>query len=144
MTMAETDFFAWAEIQAAALRRRDVAAIDWTQLAEEIEDLGRSERRAVESLLMRMIEHLLKLQHSPATDPRRGWADSVWAHRAQVRRLLEANPSLRQRIDLDDVFAEARSVAAKSLAHHDHLPDTVLPSSNPFSLDQLLDDDWWG
>lgn len=140
----DADFYAWTQRQAVALRNGVACAgeIDWERVAEEIEDLGRSQRAALDSMLIRIIEHLLKLEFSPAADPRRGWEESVSAHRVQARRLLKANPSLKGKIDLADVYADARVLAAKSLSLHDGLGAAVLPETEPYSLAQVLDVDW--
>jgi hypothetical protein len=77
----DNDFYAWTRDQAAALRRladqRWTGPLDLLHLAEEIEDLGSEQQCAVESQLERIIEHLLKLECSPSTDPRRQWMVSV-------------------------------------------------------------------
>lgn len=69
----EEDFYAWTKNQAAALRRlaaqRWNGPLDLANLAEEVEDLGKTERNAVRSRLRRIIEHGLKLEHSPAPEP---------------------------------------------------------------------------
>ena len=59
----ETDYYQWTQVMAKALRERDYSRIDWDNLIEEIEDMGKSQKRAIESLLMRLTEHLLKLKY---------------------------------------------------------------------------------
>ena len=59
----ETDYYQWTQLMAQALRERDYSRIDWDNLIEEIEDMGKSQKRAIESLLMRLTEHLLKLKY---------------------------------------------------------------------------------
>lgn len=142
-SLYDRDFCAWASEQAALLRAGKLSAADIEHLAEEVEDLGRSELRALESLLIRVVEPLLKLEFSPASDPRRGWQESVSAHRVQARRLLRDNPSLKGRFSLPDIYADARTIAAKSLTLNDGLPASVLPDESPYTLAQVLDDDWW-
>lgn len=142
----DTDFLAWTEEQARLLREasreRINTPIDWENVAEEIESMGRSELRAVESALVRVIEHLLKLEYSPAADPRDGWKASVIEHRGRIRRDLKASPSLRGKIDLPDIFETAQPVAAHGLAR-DGDAAGPLPVDCPYSLDQLLDFEWW-
>jgi hypothetical protein len=132
--------------QAAALRCAAAAAgdlgVDWLNVAEEIESMGRSEQRGVHSALRRIIEHLLKLEHSPARDPRAGWHDSVIEHRIRVLDDLEASPSLWGRIDLDKAFRQARRLVADSLQRGGMTPDS-LPEACPYSLEQVFDHDWW-
>ncbi len=142
----DTDFLAWTQEQARLLRDaaqdRPNTPIDWENVAEEIESMGRSELRAVESALVRVIEHLLKLEHSPATAPRGDWKLSVVEHRDRVARDLSASPSLRGKIDLPSIHRTARKMAALGL-ERDGLPHDALPAECPYTLDQILDDDWW-
>ena len=106
----DEDFFLWTQGQAALLR--DAAArgldvpFDLANLAEEIESLGRRDRRGVGNRVARIIEHLLKLQHSPAVDPRRGWRlvhfDYYWGDRwhdrgGGDRRLGAGQPGEKQK-----------------------------------------------
>ncbi|PWC78216.1 DUF29 domain-containing protein [Azospirillum sp. TSH64] len=142
----DTDFLAWTEEQARLLREaargRINTPIDWENVAEEIESMGRSELRAVESALVRVIEHLLKLEHSPAADPRGDWKVSVLEHRDRVARDLSASPSLRGRIDTANIYKSGRKIAALGL-ERDGMRPNDLPADCPYSLDQLLDEDWW-
>lgn len=80
----EEDFLRWTEEQAAALRRAKGSnlPLDWENLAEEIEDLGRSVRRELISQIRRILRHLLKLEASPAVGPRAGRRASVHEARA--------------------------------------------------------------
>ena len=84
----EEDFYAWTRDQAAALRHmakdRWNGPLDLEHLAEEIEDVGSERRDAVRSQLRRIMEHLLKLEHSRARDPRGGWRDSILDARAEI------------------------------------------------------------
>jgi hypothetical protein len=75
------DFYVWTEAQAALLRERRFEALDLANLIEEIEGLGDAKKSAVLNNASVVIEHLLKLQHSPAKDPRHGCMDSVAEHR---------------------------------------------------------------
>src|ERR1017187_9370055 len=104
----EADILAWSENQAALLRRlatgeRVNNSIDWANVVEEIESVGRSERAALASHVRVIVEYLTKLQVSPAIAPRAGWRESVRQARAAVAELLEASPSLRR--TLHDVIA---------------------------------------
>jgi hypothetical protein len=101
-TLYEEDFVAWSQQQVDALR---VAArsfsnqlLDWENLAEEIEGLGISQKSALGSQIKRIIRHLLKLQHSPARNPRRGWENSIIDARDEIEDLLDRSPSLRREI----------------------------------------------
>jgi len=142
-SLYERDFYNWANEQAALLRAGHLSVADIEHIAEEIESLGRSELRAIESALVRIIEHLLKLQYSPATDPRSGWEESVDLHRDDLHRLKRDNPGLVQRLDLSSIYTTARRIASKSLEHYDGLDRSALPSTCPFTLDQIETDDWY-
>ena len=86
----DDDFYAWSKRQARLLRimaaERVNTPLDLKHLAEEVEDLGREQLHAAESLTAGIIEHLLKLACSPASDPRRGWRRSLMAGRLEVAR----------------------------------------------------------
>jgi Domain of unknown function DUF29 len=107
-TLYDEDFIAWTEQQAEALRTAAKAgsnlAVDWENLAEEVEDLGRALRHELRSRLTVILCHLIKLEHSAAADPRRGWRSSIREARSEVESLLTENPSLRR--DLPRLIAE--------------------------------------
>ncbi|AWK86636.1 DUF29 domain-containing protein [Azospirillum thermophilum] len=142
----DDDFYAWTQEQARLLREaaseRSNSPIDHENLAEEIEGMGRSDARALNSALMRVIEHLLKLDHSPAAAPRAGWRSSVINHRIEALEQLETSPSLRNRIELERAYRNALRLAADGLAR-DGIAPHALPAECPYTLGQLLDHDWW-
>jgi hypothetical protein len=98
----DQDLVLWSEEQGRALRAAAGvgrnAPIDWVNVAEEIESLGRSERHALASHIAIVIEHLLKLQASPATEPTRGWRDTIRRARQKIEDVLEESPSLRREV----------------------------------------------
>lgn len=144
----DEDFYAWAMGQARALRRladlRPNVGIDFAHLVEEVEDLARAERNAGRSQLRRIIEHCLKLEHSPAADPRLGWKISIDDSRNEIADRL--TPTIRRDLesDLPQLFAQARRTATKALAAAGE-PQAAgaLPPTNPYRLDDLLTDDWY-
>jgi len=95
----EEDFVRWTEEQAAALRQAAGLAtnlpLDWANLAEEIDSLGRSQSRELGSRIAVVIEHLIKLETSPAIEPRSGWIDTIGRERRDIEDLLNDSPSLR-------------------------------------------------
>src|SRR5437763_13952348 len=113
-SLYDEDFVAWTQQQAKALRAaagsRTNQPLDWENLAEEVENLGKTVRREIGSQIRRIIQHLLKLQYSPAIDPRRRWFESSTEARSEIADILEQNPSLRR--ELGDQIAKqtARAV----------------------------------
>ena len=113
----EQDFIGWTEQQARLLRQAAAGSnlgLDWANLIEEVESLGRSEKRALGSELRRVVVHLLKLEHSPALEPRAGWQESLSNARAEILELLKDDPGLRPR--LPAILREQELVAAKLAA----------------------------
>lgn len=102
-SLYDRDFVAWTEQQAQALRAgahgRTNLGLDWENLAEEIESLGRSDRRELHSQIYRIIRHLAKLQFSPATDPRRGWRESIRDGRREANVVLADSLSLKPQLE---------------------------------------------
>jgi Domain of unknown function DUF29 len=110
----EEDFVLWSKQQADALRAAQLGGsnleLDWEHLAEEIEDLGISQRSALRSEIRRIIRHLAKLEHSPASGPRRGWVEALDDARAEVEDLLEISPSLKAELNGDVARQTARAI----------------------------------
>jgi len=102
-TLYDEDFVAWSKQQAEALRAAAHAGsnlpIDWENLAEEVESLGSSERRALHSQVQRIIRHLLKLEYSPAIEPRRRWVETVGDARSEIELVFEMSPSLKKDVE---------------------------------------------
>jgi hypothetical protein len=142
----DDDFFAWTQHQAAVLRKMPVAdnRFDRENVAEEIESLGRSERDTVRSHVRRIIEHFLKLSYSPAQDPRFDWMASIVDARALLSDKI--SPSLRRdvRTRLPKLYLGARRRAELGLRqHHEVEAAEALPPSCPYTLDQILREDWY-
>jgi hypothetical protein len=135
-----TDFYQWAQMQAAALRAKDIAALDLEHLAEEIESLGKRDRRAVESNLEVILLQLLKWAYQPE---RRGrsWEKSLLQARHRLAKLLHENSSLANQVAgfLGEGYPHARRLAAVETS----LPLTTFPSTCPWAGKQVLDEDFW-
>lgn len=132
-TLYEQDFFIWTQRQAEELRRAarqgSNLPLDWENLAEEIESLGRRERRELGNLIELIVTHLIKLAASPAELPRRHWTEEVDRFRMSVRAVLDDNPSLKPQ--LDDLITDAwrGGVLQASIAlHHYGEHDAAAPT----------------
>jgi hypothetical protein len=144
----DEDFVAWAERQAAALRSAARAGsnlpLDWENLAEEVDSLGRSQRLALRSQIRRIIHHLLKLAHSPAAGPRNKWRRTVRHARAKARDLLRDSPSLKAEAGrlIAEQTPEAVKLAADDLKDHGELDEAVLAKlqATHHTEDQILGD----
>jgi hypothetical protein len=140
----DTDVFVWSHHQADLLRRMGAGErvndqVDWANVAEEIESLGNSERRDLSSRIQTILRHLIKLQASPATQPRAGWQRTVVEQRLQIGRLLKDSPSLRQLVPeaINDEMAGACTLALLDLAEFGERP-LADPGQLTFSEDQVL------
>jgi hypothetical protein len=139
----DEDFYVWTETQADLLRKRQFDALDLANLIEEVEALGRAEESSVLNNASVIIEHLLKLQHSPAQEPRNVWRASVREHRRRLRRDL--TPRLRQVLDaeLSTLYGEIRDDTAALLRDYGEVAAAdALPADCPYALDQVIGG-WW-
>ena len=139
----DDDFYAWTQHQAAVLREMPVAdnRFDREHVAEEIEDLGNSVRNAMRSQARRIIEHFLKLQYSPAKEPRNGWVESIFDARQEISDNM--TPTLRREIgsELSRLYRDGRKRAAMGLTHHGEPEQAqLLPDACPYTFDQILED----
>lgn len=138
------DFYAWTQRQAAELRQlrgeRVNTRLDLDNLAEEVESLGRSDLRRVKSQLRRIIEHLLKLHHSPASEPRDGWEATILDARQDIDDYLTLSMRTDIEAGLSQDYTKARAKAALALERYgEHEAALRLPASLPYSLAELLD-----
>lgn len=136
----DRDFYAWTRQQAAALAAHEAYELDWAHLVEEIETLGRSERKELRSYLEGALLHLLKWQHQP-THRTRSWADSIGRNRDHVPLCLEESPSLRPH--LPALLEQAYRLARRGAARQTGLPLVTFPDACPWTPEQVLDDDFW-
>jgi hypothetical protein len=145
MSEYDADILVWSERQAELLRRRaageliNEADLDWPNIAEEIEALGKSDRRELRNRIATLLDHLIRLQASPATDPRAGWRKTVREQRRGIQTLLADSPSLRSTVP-DVIEAElngAREEAMASLADNNELSRIDIAGLT-FTEDQVL------
>lgn len=142
----DDDFYAWTQHQAAVLREMPVSdnRLDRDHVAEEIEDLGKTYRDAVRSQVRRIIEHLLKLQFSPAEEPRYGWIGSIVDARQEI--FDKMTPTIRRELEaeLPRLYGGGRKRAEVAMTGHGEIAAVArLPAACPYTFDQIIEDDWY-
>ena len=134
-----TDFSDWTRQTAQLLRERRWHEVDLANLIDEVEDLGKSERRAIASQLTRLLLHLLKWHYQPQ---RRSdsWLDSITDARTQIDLAIKDSPSLKgyPAEQLEDSYRRARRQAATQTK----LEISVFPETCQYPLDLVLSEDW--
>jgi hypothetical protein len=133
----EADYLQWIETNLENLRNQDYERVDWENLLEEIEDMGRSERRRLESNLIIVLLHLLKWQYQPEKQSG-SWESSIIEHRRRIKKALKESPSLKPYLTniLDESYAES----VKQAKAETKLPLETFPQECPYSLTSILDD----
>jgi hypothetical protein len=132
----ETDFLQWVETTVAQLKAQDYTNIDWENLIDEIEAMGRSERSSLESNLIVVLHHLLKWQYQP-TRRSGSWKGSIAEHRRRIRKALKNSPSLKPY--LEEVFDECYADAVEQAIAETDLPAETFPRSCPYTVSATLD-----
>lgn len=136
----ERDFYAWANEQAALLRAGRLSEADIANIAEEIESMGRTERRELVNRLIVLLSHLLKWRFQP-TRRSAGWEVAIRNQRRALVRHLADNPSLRswRGEALAEAYLDARGEAYAETG----LPEAVFPANCPWTFEEALDPDLW-
>ena len=135
----DEDFCAWTVEQARLLRSGGLSSIDLENIAEEIESLGRSDRRELESRLTVLMMHLLKWRIQSKLRSQ-SWSGTILEQRQRIAKLLQESPSLRPSVD--EVLAEAYSDAREAASNETGLPETEFPAECPFKPDEVLSRDF--
>ena len=131
----EADLYAWTKEQADALRRHASNEIDWENLAEEIESVGNSDRRAIESRLKILLIHLLKWRYQPEHRSD-SWQSSIEEARYRIARIIKDSPSLQAYPG--EALADAYRMAIINKAIR-RLELLHLPQTCPWAVEQVLD-----
>jgi Domain of unknown function DUF29 len=136
-TLYDTDFAVWSSHTAELLRAGRVGEVDLEHVAEEIEDLGKSERSAVASLLFQIILHQATRKIQPERDGA-SWRHSIVTSQFNIERKLEDSPSLTRFLadNLESVYLRA----ARGARRETGIREAALPLRCPFTLDQLLEE----
>ncbi|MBD2089507.1 DUF29 domain-containing protein [Microcoleus sp. FACHB-1515] len=132
----ETDYLQWIETTIDQMKQQNYGAIDWENLIEEIEDMGRSERRSLESNLTVILVHLLKWQFQPERRSN-SWQASIAEHRRRIRKAFKDSPSLKRY--LEEMFAECYEDAIELASIETGLPASTFLRSCPYTSAQVLE-----
>jgi hypothetical protein len=132
----EGDFYTWTQEQGSLLRARRFDGIDWENVAEEIETLGRDEFRKLVSFYRLILLHMLKFDHQP-NNRTRSWLISIDNHRDSAAEVLADNPGLKSRVD--EAVARAYSYARRDAADETGLPLKAFAPACPYSIDEIRD-----
>ena len=139
-SLYDRDFFAWANQQAALLRAGALAAADIGHIAEEIESMGKTEKRELVNRLAILLLHLLKWEFQPGL---RGnsWRLTIREQRIRLKHHLKDNPSLQS--VLADSSRDAYELAVVEAERETGLPEACFPTQCPWPFEQLIDAAFW-
>lgn len=138
----DTDFFEWTQHQATALTAGHVSELDLANLAEEIESLGKRDRRGVGSRLEVLVMHLLKWCYQPERrETGHSWENTILEQRGSIARILKDSPSLRRQVP--DMIAEDYQRALRRARNETGLAMETFPETCPWTAEQVLDEMFW-
>ena len=137
----DEDYYAWVQEQVRALREHRIDEVDWENVAEEIDDLGKSVRWSIESHLETLVEHLLKLAYTRGmlrARNARQWEGTMRLARFKIRKRIAQNPSLRSQ--LPELFADSYEAGRIRATARVKLAGDPMPATSPWTLEEVLDD----
>lgn len=140
MALYDSDFYAWTQTQAHLLKERKWEHLDLDHLIEEIESLGRQERRELVNRLSILLGHLLKWQYQP-TGRGTSWQATIREQRRNIKKLLNQNPSLAPYLAeaLQDGYEDGLDLAVRETG----LPYETFPETCPYDLEQLFNPEFF-
>ncbi|MEI1377307.1 DUF29 domain-containing protein [Nostoc sp. UHCC 0926] len=142
-TLYDQDYYLWLRTTINQLRTNQFSSVDLDNLIEELEDMGRSQKRTVKSLLIRLFEHLLKLTYWNVERERNEghWKGEIRTFRREIKDELKDSPSLKPYIleIFDQCYQDARTEASD----RSQLSIDIFPLIPIGSLEQILDENWF-
>ncbi|WP_017294199.1 DUF29 domain-containing protein [Geminocystis herdmanii] len=138
----DTDYHLWILETVKKLENGDFNSVDWENLIEEVLGLSRSDKRKLESLLMRLMEHLLKLGYwELEKETNKGhWQGEIRNFRKLIKKELKASPSLKRY--LQEIFEESYQDSREIVSDKSQLPLNTFPEKPIASLEEILDENW--
>ena len=137
-SLYNTDFFDWTQQTAYLIKTKQFDAVDWENVAEEIESLGKNDRDKLISSLKILIAHLLKWQYQP-NKRSKSWSDTIFRERENIKEYLEDMPSLSQFLNSQEWTTKAYQRGKRLTALETGLYELDFPEVCPYSIDQLVD-----
>ncbi len=156
-SLYENDYEKWIEKQKQFLLNKDIDKLDIENLIEELEDMGESQYNSLTSHLEILLAHLLKYNYQKTVlkddwvEDRviYTWLPSIVRSRSKIERILKKKPSLKSRLDeaFNEAYIDAKELAIKEMNSYSRadiqkLNDKSFPDINPWSFDQIMDEDW--
>lgn len=140
MQLYDRDFYAWLQEQATLLKSGQLDQLDIANLVEEIESLGRQERRELVNRLGILLGHLLKWQFQPRLQSK-SWTATIVGQRQDVQELMEDNPSLKPYLveAMDRAYQKGVLLVVKETP----LSQKDVPSQCPYTFEQVMDADFY-
>ncbi len=136
----DQDLYTWSLQQAQLLRERKFDQADWEHIIEEIEDISKSERRALEAFLETLLMHLLKWQYQPAYQDL-SWKSTIIEQRKRINKHLKENPSLKSK--LTDIVESAYEYAVSGVVRETGLAPETFPETCPWTFKTFMDEAFW-
>jgi hypothetical protein len=135
MSLYEQDFYQWTQEQAGLLKAGALSQLDVENLIEEVESMGKSQKKELLSRLTILLMHLLKWDYQPEFQSR-SWKSTIVTQRKEIRNLLEDNPSLRRIIQekADILYRDAVEIASAETG----LSESLFPETCPYSIEQIM------
>ncbi|MBP3221281.1 MAG: DUF29 domain-containing protein [Neisseriaceae bacterium] len=141
-SLYHTDFAAWAFQQAALLKDRKFDQIDWDDIIEEIESMGKAEHRDLMSRMQVLISHLLKWQFQPERRSS-SWTNTVREQRHKIEDACDDMPSLKGDLKSSEWLQKAWSRAVRDAVDETNLPKNTFPQQSIWTVEQILDSDFF-
>jgi hypothetical protein len=138
-TLYEQDYYLWIEQTVQLLKTERLAELDYKNLLEEIEDMGRNQKNAVESNLIVLMLHLLKWQYQPQLQCG-SWQGSIREHRRRILKSLKDSPSLQPY--LSEIWLESYQEARLQAADETELAVEIFPEQCPYTIENILNTDY--
>ena len=137
----EQDFYAWAEEQAKHIRQNELNELDLVNLLDEVESMSGSQKRELESRLIVILTHLLKLKYQP-TMKSNSWLGSIVENRSELYILFKQSPSLKISELLQEKLTDAYKHAVKKATIETELNKNSFPKVCEWNITQILDEDF--